>query len=244
VTFVVVLIFYARRKPEILRDRDLAGELKDVWSAVQNFRDKEKAGISDIVVYTEFGPESAPELKNFHQPELPSEASPVRSEIYQADKLDQQAESQNSFEKEEEDSAADKEKSEDAAQPEKSTDESDSQTIEIEKLSVGDKKSESKHHESQQSNEKIVKIQNQKNKESQHTFFPKFLSSSKEKEAKDKEKDKEKEKEKDKDEQEPKTKTKKSLNFFRRNKSSASSPTHTSNNNLNNNQKSDSNSEH
>jgi hypothetical protein len=221
----------------------LAGELKDVWSAVQNFRDKEKAGISDIVVYTEFGPDSAPELKNFHQPE-PSEGSAVRSEIYEAGKLDQQAVSQSGAEEEEEDNAAEKEKSEDVAQPEKSADESESQTIEIDKLSLGDKKSESKHLENQQSNEKIVKIQNQKNKESQHTFFPKFLSSSKEKEAKDKEKDKDKEKEKEKDEQEPKTKTKKSLNFFRRNKSSASSPTHTSNNNLNNNQKSDSNSEH
>lgn len=47
------------KKPQILKDRDLTGELKDIWSAVQNFRDKEKAGVSDIVVYTEFGPESA-----------------------------------------------------------------------------------------------------------------------------------------------------------------------------------------
>lgn len=53
------------RKPEILKDRDLSGELKDVWNAVQAVRDKEKAGIQHIdsdnmVVYSDFGPESAP----------------------------------------------------------------------------------------------------------------------------------------------------------------------------------------
>jgi len=228
----------------------LAGELKDVWSAVQNFRDKEKAGMSDIVVYTEFGPESAPAdqlAKTFHEDE-PNNGKPVKSEIYDAGKLDQQMESQNSsVERDEEENAVEREKLDEVvAEPEKSCDEPDSQTIEMEKLALSDKKADAKLNENNHNtNEKLVKIQNQKNKETtQHHFFPKFLSSSKEKEKEAKEKDKDKEKEKQQDEQEPKSKTKKSLNFFRRSKSSASSPTHTSNNNLNNNQKSDSNSEH
>lgn len=226
------------RKPEILKDRDLAGELKDVWTAVQNFRDKEKAGISDIVVYTEFGPDSAPE-STVHRTE-PNSGKPVKSEIHDAIKQNQYSESQNNMEMLDDDdegneeSAAEREKSEDVVFPEKFVDEVDTQTIEIDKLALEDKKEGSKHHETHQVNEKIVKIQNQKNKESQHHFFPKFLSSSKEKEAKDKEK------EKQQDEPEPKSKTKKSLNFFRRNKSSASSPTHTSHDNVNNNEKSDS----
>lgn len=38
------------RKPTILRDRDLAGELKDVWLAVQNKREREK-GMNQDVMY-------------------------------------------------------------------------------------------------------------------------------------------------------------------------------------------------
>ncbi|CAG5042585.1 unnamed protein product [Parnassius apollo] len=38
------------RNPVILKDRDLAGELKDVWLAVQNKREKEK-GLSQDVMY-------------------------------------------------------------------------------------------------------------------------------------------------------------------------------------------------
>uniref|UniRef100_A0A182X936 PIH1 N-terminal domain-containing protein n=1 Tax=Anopheles quadriannulatus TaxID=34691 RepID=A0A182X936_ANOQN len=51
------------RKPEILKDRDLSGELKDVWSAVQACRDKGRSDNGppeNLVVYTEFGPDSAP----------------------------------------------------------------------------------------------------------------------------------------------------------------------------------------
>ncbi|XP_039447479.1 AT-rich binding protein-like [Culex pipiens pallens] len=51
------------RKPEILKDRDLSGELKDVWSAVQACRDKGRVDSGppeNLVVYTEFGPETAP----------------------------------------------------------------------------------------------------------------------------------------------------------------------------------------
>lgn len=206
---------------------------------MQNFRDKEKAGISDIVVYTEFGPDSAQEsiMNSVHRNES-NNGKPVKSEIHDGSKLDQYSESQNHSEKEDDDggeNAVEKEKLDDALTPEKTVDESESANIEIDQLSLADKKSAPKLQENNH-NDKIIKIQNQKNKESH--FFPKFLSSSKEKEAK------EKEKEKQPDEQEPKSKTKKSLNFFRRNKSSASSPTHTSNNNLNNNQKSDSNPEH
>lgn len=223
-----------RRKPEILKDRDLAGELKDVWSAVQNFRDKEKAGISDIVVYTEFGPDSAPEsiMKSVYRNES-SNGTPVESENHVPRKLDNYSEGSDYTEKydtvEYEENAVEKETFEEEA--EKWAAESDSKNVEIDKLELNEKKEETKM-ENHHNNEKIVKMQNQKNKESQHHFFPKFLTSNKDKEAK--------EKEKDRDEQEPKSKTKKSLNFFRRNRSS-SSPTHTSNNLVNGNQKSDGN---
>lgn len=227
-----------RRKPEILKDRDLAGELKDVWTAVQNFRDKERAfpsGGQDIVVYTEFGPDSA-------QRNETNNGKPVKSEIHEASKLDQQqlTEIQNHMEKDNgEESAVENEKCEEVVPVEKSADESDAPSIEIEKLSIGgsDKKVSSKpqeNHHNIESSEKNVKIQNQKNKESQHHFFPKFLSSSKEKEAKDKEKEKQAV-----DEAEPKSKTKKSFFSLKRNKSQ-SSPTHTSNNKDSSNQKSDS----
>lgn len=214
------------RKPEILKDRDITGELKDVWSAVQSFRDKEKAGISDIVVYTEFGPDSA--LDSNGKSILRNELSknPIQSEMCNANDKAQYSDLPDCLEKE------NGKKDENLV---RSFDESDSRDIEIDQLSLLDKKVETKNHE--QDNEKIVKIQNQKNKES--TFLPKFLSSSKDREPKDKDKDKEKQQ----DELEPKGKNKKSLNFFRRNKSS-SSPTHTNNNNSKNNQKSDSNSDH
>lgn len=203
---------------------------------MQSFRDKEKAGIADIsnlVVYTEFGPDSA--LDSNGKSILRNELSknPIQSEMCNASDNAQYSDMKNCLEKEngKEDGIA-----EHSSQHVRSFDESDSQDIEIDQLSLLDKKAEAKHHE--QDNEKIVKIQNQKNKESQHTFFPKFLSSSKDREPKDKDK----EKEKQQDELEPKGKNKKSLNFFRRNKSS-SSPTHTNNNNSKNNQKSDSNSD-
>lgn len=38
------------RNPVIMKDRDLAGELKDVWLAVQNKREREK-GLSQDVMY-------------------------------------------------------------------------------------------------------------------------------------------------------------------------------------------------
>ncbi|XP_063701539.1 probable serine/threonine-protein kinase dyrk1 isoform X2 [Culicoides brevitarsis] len=55
------------RHPEILKDRDLSGELKDVWNAVQALRDKQRAENhyatqENLVLYTEFGPESAPPM--------------------------------------------------------------------------------------------------------------------------------------------------------------------------------------
>lgn len=64
------------RKPVVLKDRDLSGELKDVWGAVQAKRDIEReasfqeqiatAGTSEsnLVVYTELGPETAPTYRN------------------------------------------------------------------------------------------------------------------------------------------------------------------------------------
>ncbi|XP_021696065.1 putative cyclin-dependent serine/threonine-protein kinase DDB_G0272797/DDB_G0274007 [Aedes aegypti] len=58
------------RKPEILKDRDLSGELKDVWSAVQACRDKGRVDSGppeNLVVYTEFGPDSAPSYEQSQQ---------------------------------------------------------------------------------------------------------------------------------------------------------------------------------
>ena len=201
-----------------------------MWSAVQSFRDKEKAGISDIVVYTEFGPDpvAEPAMRSIVQSSEPNSGKPVKSENEDVcNNLVQQSEMSNCFTEKETDEETQKEKCEDASLSEKCvTDETDSVPVDIEKLSIIDKKAGTKQQENH-NNEKLVKIQNQKNKESQHTFLPKFLSSNKEKDVKDK----------DKEDQEPKVKTKKSLNFFRR-KSSTSSPTHTNSSNLNN-QKSD-----
>lgn len=42
------------RAPVILKDRDLAGELKDVWLAVQNKREREK-GLTTDVMYKVLG---------------------------------------------------------------------------------------------------------------------------------------------------------------------------------------------
>lgn len=62
-----MLTLYCYRHPEILKDRDLSGELKDVWNAVQALRDKQRAENhyatqENLVLYTEFGPESAPPM--------------------------------------------------------------------------------------------------------------------------------------------------------------------------------------
>ncbi|XP_059613082.1 PIH1 domain-containing protein 2 [Phlebotomus argentipes] len=74
------------RKPVVLKDRDLSGELKDVWGAVQAKRDIEReasfheqiasAGTSEsnLVVYTELGPETAPTYKSSQEEE--EECSP------------------------------------------------------------------------------------------------------------------------------------------------------------------------
>lgn len=194
------------------------GELKDVWSAVQNFRDKEKAGISDIVVYTEFGPDSASEsiMKSVYRNDL----CRIPLESHEIHTMDKQSGNSN---------YADKDKKTDdkkvSTESEKCVIDSDSLTEEVEKLVFDEKKAEKQHENHHKSEEK----RNQKNKESQHHFFPKFLSSSKDKETKEKEKD----------DQEPKSKAKKSLNFFRRGKSSVSSPTHTSNNLMSANHKDD-----
>lgn len=214
----------------------MTGELKDIWSAVQNFREKEKSGVSDIVVYTEFGPDSATPISPIQKCMEESIESIMNNEI-----------KSNEVNIQERSAEALTEKSIDSTTAltnniveSPNTTSLESENLAIEKLSLSDKKSKNNNsniNNENESSEKIVKVQNQKNKESQHHFFPKFLTSSKVKDdtAKDKEKDKDKEKH---DEQETKVKTKKSLNFFRRNKSSTGSPTHNnsdSSNNANNN---------
>lgn len=240
------------KKPQILKDRDLTGELKDIWSAVQNFRDKEKAGVSDIVVYTEFGPESAasPPLRPSIDIFAPSDHS-HHSQQQQSQQncennghIDELESTENSINIDENNelhprnddiNVVDECETTNGKSSNKSSGENDEENnavVVIEKLSLGDNCAGSKKSKNSNSNnfnnenetsEKLVKVQNQKNKEShQHHFFPKFLTSSKDKD-KDKDKDtKEKEKEKDESSQETKVKTKKSLNFFRRNKTTSS----------------------
>lgn len=231
------------KKPQILKDRDLTGELKDIWSAVQNFRDKEKAGVSDIVVYTEFGPESAsacspplirpPPIEN--SPTLPENNDLVDAPLKNDEKI--HSNGHNELDSPEKSNVVDNnsnnhhaiENSHDVTVDEKSA------VVVIEKLSLSDNASskKSKNNSSNlnenESSEKLVKAQNQKNKESHH-FLPKFLTSSKDKDTKEKEKANGEEQQQLGD---TKVKTKKGLNFFRRNKTSSSStgsPTHTTTN--------------
>lgn len=227
------------KKPQILKDRDLTGELKDIWTAVQNFRDKEKAGVSDIVVYTEFGPESgascSPPLtrppsidSNFTVNEL-VDAPFKNEENIHSNGHDEQDSSEKSI-------LVDNNNSNnhhvDDIQEVTTIDEK-SAVVVIDKLSLSDNASSKKSNKNNSNNlnnenessEKLVKAQNQKNKESHH-FLPKFLTSSKDKDTKEKEKGNSEEQQLG----ETKVKTKKSLNFFRRNKTSSSatsSPTHT-----------------
>lgn len=208
----------------------MTGELKDIWNAVQNFREKEKSGVSDIVVYTEFGPESS-------SPISPMQKTMDHSSI-DALMVDELSSHDIAVIHHEKTTGDVLEKCNETpvdsplSTPTKVSPESES--VAIEKLSLSDKKSKTSNATSNvsenESSEKIVKVQNQKNKESH--FFPKFLS--KVKDDTTKEKDKEKQ---DQQEQETKVKTKKSLNFFRRNKSSTTtgSPTHNTTDNSSNN---------
>lgn len=62
------MIEFNFRQPEVLKDRDLSGELKNIWGAVQAKREKEREQFMfstgkhnpNLVVYTELGPETAP----------------------------------------------------------------------------------------------------------------------------------------------------------------------------------------
>lgn len=67
------MFFSLGRESEVLKDRDLSGELKDIWSAVQAKREREKEGPASYaapsyenhmatqsqVIYTEFGPDTS-----------------------------------------------------------------------------------------------------------------------------------------------------------------------------------------
>lgn len=74
IDFSSLFFITTTRHPEILKDRDLSGELKDVWNAVQALRDKQRAENhfatqENLVLYTEFGPESAPPMYQLQQRE-------------------------------------------------------------------------------------------------------------------------------------------------------------------------------
>lgn len=134
----------------------MTGELKEIWSSVQNFRDKEKAGMSDIVVYTDFGPDPLTiqandrDESNCKDPEKAIDAEADANLNTANDSIVERAVfNEKNYE----------------------CDDDNVESAGVEKLSIGDKKSGKK-------DEEIVKLQNQKNK-SQSNFFPKFLSSSK-----------------------------------------------------------------
>lgn len=121
--------------------------------------------MSDIVVYTDFGPES-PTIQSKSQNEPDSESP---------EKLD--GEAVGDCTKPNELSVAERAASDDK------DDASDDRSIEVKKvdienLSIGDKKTGDKQDEGIR--EEIVKLQNQNLKNKQSNFFPKFLSSSKE----------------------------------------------------------------
>lgn len=224
------------KKPQILKDRDLTGELKDIWSAVQNFRDKEKAGVSDIVVYTEFGPESSATACS--PPYLSKCNDQVDAPFSSDEKIDSNGHTEELDSPEK--SIADNNNSDNHHVDESSHEEvveDKSAVVVIEKLSLSDNASSKKSNKNNSNNlsnenessEKLVKAQNQKNKESHH-FLPKFLTSNKDRDKDTKEKEKGGGEEPQQQLGETKVKTKKSLNFFRRSKTSSSatgSPTHT-----------------
>lgn len=193
------------RHPEILKDRDLCGELKDVWNAVQQVRDKEKAGIQqlegeNIIVYTEFGPESAP---TYSQSENTAPALPPTST--ETEETEQAAPLSptpiNSLEIIQTSAVS--------GNVEPMKDEKDSKdNKETDKVEVAPKKAQDQ-----------VKTNNQKNKESPHHFFPKFRSSNN----KDQNKEPKDSNTKNEDDESNK-KPKKTLNFFRRHKTSQAAP--------------------
>lgn len=223
---------------------------------MQNFRDRERAAVNDIVVYTEFGPGVDTAVAEPISPNTTTNEPDNKFDI-NVDECDasqivtttmttilstnentehnvEEMNSDNSTQLQQPLSPTKTNNNSSATHPHVDVESSpiatpptsDVQRIEIEKLTISpneSKKSSStkNNHQKDESSEKIVKIQNQKNKES---FLPKFLLPSKT------DKDKDKEKEKMKDEPEVKTK-KKSLIFFRRSKSTTSSPTHAPANN-------------
>lgn len=131
---------------------------------MQSFRDKEKAGMSDLVVYTDFGPES-PTI----QPNGPDESVCIEQESAA------EGEAGVDLTKPESPNVADRAS---ANEKKHATDENIAvKSTDVENLSISDKKTGAKQVE--ESRDEIVKLQNQKNK-SQSNFFPKFLSSSKE----------------------------------------------------------------
>lgn len=224
---------------------------------MQNFRDRERAAVNDIVVYTEFGPGVDTATAEPISPNTTTNEPDNKFGMMNVDECDasqivttttilstnektehnvEEMNSDNSTQLQQQPLSPTKTNNNSSAthphvdvesSPTATPPTSDVQRIEIEKLTISpseSKKSSStkNNHQKDESSEKIVKIQNQKNKES---FLPKFFLPTS-----NKDKDKDKDKEKVKDEPEVKTK-KKSLIFFRRSKSTTSSPTHAPANN-------------
>ena len=192
------------RHPEILKDRDLCGELKDVWNAVQQVRDKEKAGIQqlegeNIVVYTEFGPDTAPAYSQSENAAPTS--SPNSTEIEETEQGPLSPTPINSLEIIQTSAVS--------GNVEPIKDEKDNKdNKEMEKVEAAPKKAQDQ-----------VKTNNQKNKESPHHFFPKFRSSNN----KDQNKEPKDSNTKNEDDESNK-KPKKTLNFFRRHKTAQAAP--------------------
>lgn len=75
-TMFLFLSFVSRRDAEVLKDRDLSGELKDIWGAVQAKREREKDPPANYfspthnpndTIYIEFGPETSQDRRTVQQ---------------------------------------------------------------------------------------------------------------------------------------------------------------------------------
>lgn len=87
-----MLLLLSRRDAEVLKDRDLSGELKDIWGAVQAKREREKepnyGNYPQNDIYIEFGPETSQDRRggpppphdfNNHQKTTPTTAATAPS---------------------------------------------------------------------------------------------------------------------------------------------------------------------
>lgn len=72
IVYLIVIILSPHRDAEVLKDRDLSGELKDIWGAVQAKREREKepnyGNYPQNDIYIEFGPETSQDRRGIPPP--------------------------------------------------------------------------------------------------------------------------------------------------------------------------------